>query len=259
MEEAARAAGYSVSISVLDPDEPYSDADVMARLPHAGSPAIVIAHDDTTGRAMRALRQAQPNAIVATGGEHLSEEPDDKDWRITLDDRGAAARATRHLLDLGHKTVHHLAIPSKAGRRLGWSDALAEAGREIPAPVECGWGIGSAYEAARELLDDPAVTAILCGNDDLAFGALRAAHLAGRAIPGDLSIIGFDDRPFAAYLTPALTTVDLDFRGVGRGAFELLRRRLERRGNRPRPAWRAPELIVRETSGPPDPRTSKGA
>ena len=116
--------------------------------------------------------------------------------------------------------------------------------------MRSGWSVGAAADAAAVLVADPSVTAILCGNDDLAFGVLHAAHRTGRGVPGDLSVIGFDDSPLAAYHVPPLTTVDLDFRGVGRGAFELLRRKLEG-AERPRPTWRSPELIVRETSGAP--------
>ncbi|PRY58668.1 LacI family DNA-binding transcriptional regulator [Glycomyces artemisiae] len=254
IEDAARAAGHTVSVSVMNPDQPYADADVLARLPHLGSPAIVIAHDATTTRAMRALRAAQPSTTVATGGGDLADETEAADWLVALDDRAVAARATRHLLDLGHATVHYLAIPSKAPRRLGWEQALRDAGRPVPPPAACDWSTASAYHAAIGLLEDPDVTAILCGNDDLAVGAVRAAHIAGRAVPGDLSVVGFDDCPYAAFQVPALTTVGLDFRGLGRGAFELLRSKLDG-APRPRPTWRQPELIVRETSAPPRNRT----
>ncbi|GAB4004943.1 hypothetical protein GCM10029992_51370 [Glycomyces albus] len=75
--------------------------------------------------------------------------------------------------------------------------------RDRRSPVaHSGWTVGTAYEAALELVADPEVTAILCGNDDLAFGVLYAAHRTGRSVPGDLSVIGFDDSPLAAYHVP---------------------------------------------------------
>lgn len=250
IEDAARDAGFSVLVSVMDPDRAYNEADILGRLSHDGAAAIVIAHDEVTAHAMQVLREKQPGAIVATGGEHLGADHEAADWRVLLDDRTVAARATRYLLSMGHNTVHYLAIPSKASRQTGWADALADAGIEAPEVVHSGWSVGAAAEAAAALVADPAVTAILCGNDDLAYGVLHAAHRAGRSVPGDLSVIGFDDAPLAAYHVPPLTTVDLDFRGVGRGAFELLRHKLEG-GSDPRPSWRSPELVVRETSGPP--------
>ncbi|WP_100445548.1 LacI family DNA-binding transcriptional regulator [Glycomyces xiaoerkulensis] len=255
IEDAARANGFTVLISVLDPAETYDEDEILARIPHDGAPAIVIAHDDTTVRAMRVLQKSQTHTTVATGGEHLGIELDGADWLVSLDDRTVAARATKYLLDMGHRNVHYLAIPSKASRQAGWTAALEEAGIEPSPVVHSGWTVGSAYEAALELVADPDVTAILCGNDDLAFGVLYAAHKTGRDVPGDLSVIGFDDSPLAAYHVPPLTTVDLDFRGVGRGAFELLRQKLES-GGQPRPTWRSPELIVRETTGPADRRSA---
>ncbi|MGW5449639.1 substrate-binding domain-containing protein [Streptomyces asiaticus] len=68
------------------------------------------------------------------------------------------------------------------------------------------------------------MTAVLCGNDDVAAGVMRAAREAGRRIPGDLSVAGFDDVPVAAFLAPALTMVRLDFGGLGRTCFGLLHR-----------------------------------
>lgn len=250
IEDAASAAGFTVLVSVLDPDQTYTEDDIQSRLSHEGAPAIVIAHDDTTTLARRVLRKSQPGAVVATGDDQLGLEPDADDWLVSLDDRIVAQRATRYLLSMGHRTVHYLAMPGKARRQDGWAEALTEAGIAPPEVVQSGWTIGSAAEAAVALVADPEVTAIMCGNDDLAFGVLHAAHHAGRDVPGDLSVLGCDDSPLAAYHVPPLTTVDLDFRGVGRSAFELLRSKLEG-GPKPRPAWRSPELIVRETSGPP--------
>ncbi|WP_026922509.1 LacI family DNA-binding transcriptional regulator [Glycomyces arizonensis] len=258
IEKAARAAGWSVSISVLDPEETHSDASIIARLPRAGEPTIIVAHDEPGMRARRTLLNAQPQALVAIGEYTGKDEP----WLIGLDDGQIAAEATRYLLDLGHQTVHHLAIPTAMGteadrkshRADGWAGALREAGRVPPPMIQSGWTIAEAFEAVKPLVADRSVTAILCGNDDLALATLRAARLAGRDVPGDLSIVGFDNSPFSAYTTPALTTVNQDFENVGRGAFELLRHRLDSSVPKPAPAWRAPELIVRETSAPPPSR-----
>lgn len=117
--------------------------------------------------------------------------------------------------------------------------------------MQGGWGPQGGHAAGLKLARDPAVTAILCGNDDLALGVLRALHECGRAVPGDVSVAGFDDAPHSAYLTPSLTTVRLDFTGLGRAAFALLHGVLEKAAQiGPRPVS-VPELVVRESSGPP--------
>ena len=95
----------------------------------------------------------------------------------------------------------------------------------------------SGYEAGQVLARDLRVSAVLCGNDELAFGVARAMNEAGRSVPASVSIVGFDDSPAAAFYSPALTTVRLDFRALGGVCFAKLRRFLA--GNRARPTLRA--------------------
>ena len=120
----------------------------------------------------------------------------------------------------------------------------------MPAPVQCGWTPRSGYQAGQALAADPEVTAVLCGNDDLALGVMRAMHEAGRAIPGEVSVVGFDDTPVAEFLTPPLTTVRLDFAELGRACFAMLLALTEQKAALPRPRRLEPELIVRESAGP---------
>ncbi|MFD4510027.1 LacI family DNA-binding transcriptional regulator [Streptomyces sp. NPDC058457] len=211
IEEAARGADFMVSISVLDDHAPLTSEDITGRLARPGEPVLVIAFNGPGRPAWRALPVGYPAAAVVEmppGGR-------DTGWPVVwLDDRTAAAQATRYPLGLGHGTVRYLAIPSsttKVGRRTeAWRDALAGAGRPAPEPLEGGWSPRSAYLAARALVADPQVTAVLCGNDELALGVLRAAREAGRDVPGDLSVVGFDDTPYAGFILLALTTVRLD-------------------------------------------------
>ncbi|MET9081252.1 LacI family DNA-binding transcriptional regulator [Streptomyces sp. NPDC004237] len=252
IEEAARAAEFAVAISVLDEHAPLTRDDVASRLARPGEPVVVIAFNASGERAWRALPADFPAAAVVErprDGGGLRGRPEA--W---LDDRVAAAQATRYLLSLGHRTVHHMAIPSsttRVGQRAeGWRDALVAAGRQVPEPLEGGWTPRSGHQAARSLVADPQVTAVLCGNDELALGVLRAAREAGRDVPGDLSVVGFDDALYAGYTHPALTTVRLDFEGLGRGAFGMLHRLLDPDNAPAPPLWAEPELIVRESTGP---------
>ncbi|MFJ9561079.1 LacI family DNA-binding transcriptional regulator [Streptomyces fuscichromogenes] len=252
IEEAARAAEFSVAISVLDEQAPMTADDVASRLARPGEPVVVIAFNAPGERAWHALPADFPAAAVVErprDGGGVGGRPEA--W---LDDRAAAAQATRYLLSLGHHTVHYMAIPSsttRVGQRAeGWRDALSDAGRPVPEPLEGGWSPRSGYLAARGLVADPEVTAVLCGNDELALGVLRAAREAGRDVPGDLSVVGFDDAPYAGYTHPGLTTVRLDFEGLGRGAFGMLQRLLDPENAPLLPLWAEPELIVRESTGP---------
>jgi DNA-binding LacI/PurR family transcriptional regulator len=261
IEEAARAAGVSVGVRVVDSEQPREVAAAVKRAVEPGGSLIVIAYDRAGTLALDAVPPWVPvTAMVETPAVP---PPPDKPW-IWLDDRQAAAEATRYLLSLGHRTVHYLAIPSStrtSQRQAGWRQALEESGAPAPAPVPCGWTPRSGYQTGQRLAADPEVTAVLCGNDDIALGVMRAMHAAGLSVPGNVSVVGFDDTPVAEFLTPPLTTVRLDFAELGRACFTLLRSLMEPSAeNQAADELHAqrpePELIIRESAGPPLPRGS---
>jgi DNA-binding LacI/PurR family transcriptional regulator len=256
IEEAARAAGFAVGVRVVESARPVEVADAVTRAIEPGGSLIVIAYDQAGTMALEAVPPDIPMAaMVETPSE---EQGRDRPW-VWLDDRKAARQATRYLLSLGHQTVHYLAIPSStrtSQRQAGWHAALEETGAPVPVPLQCGWAPRSGYEAGQVLAADPQVTAVLCGNDDLALGVMRALHEAGRAIPGDVSVVGFDDTPASEFLTPPLTTMRMDFAELGRACFALLLAALGQKDARPHERRPEPELIIRDSAGPPLPRGS---
>jgi DNA-binding LacI/PurR family transcriptional regulator len=248
IEEAARAADYSVSIIVVDSAAPEHVRRVVEKVtdPTAGG-VIVIGFDPSTVAVLAELPASVPAVGVTEPGRTAARQP-----YIALDERKAAAEATTHLLELGHATVHHVAIPSAKrvqGRQAGWRRALRAA--DVPAPpvVQAGWQLQDGFEAGRRLAADPGVTAVLCGNDDLALGVRRAMYEAGRDVPGDVSIIGFDDVPGAAYWTPALTTVRMDFLALGKASLAMIDAMLAGEVVDV-PDLPAPALVRRESTGP---------
>ncbi|CAM5687429.1 putative Lactose operon repressor [Streptomyces afghaniensis 772] [Streptomyces afghaniensis] len=169
-----------------------------------------------------------------------------------------ARTATEHLLDLGHRTVHHLAGPERwfaaRDRREGWRSALTARGTEQPAVLVGDWSAASGHEAGRALAADGDVTAVFAANDDMAIGVIRALTEAGRRVPDDVSVVGFDDVPVAAYVTPPLTTVRQPFDAVARGtpapgAGHRAAGHATATGERP-----PVELVVRASTAPPAPR-----
>ncbi|MER6764076.1 MULTISPECIES: LacI family DNA-binding transcriptional regulator [Amycolatopsis] len=154
--------------------------------------------------------------------------------RVGCDDRGGASLAARHLVELGHRRFGILAAPRLSAvtspfhgtreRLAGYLDTLAAAGITDVSITEAPWlSASTARAAATELLTASVrPTALLCMSDQLAFAAIAAAHRLGLRVPGDVSIVGFDDTPQAAWSEPPLTTVRQDLAGKGRVAGELV-------------------------------------
>ncbi len=166
-----------------------------------------------------------------------------------------ARAATEHLLDLGHLSVHHLAGPRRwyaARERLeSWRTALAERGCAEPPVVSGDWTAASGYAAGRELARDPEMTAVFAANDDMAIGLIHALAEAGRRVPQDVSVIGYDDIPVAAYIAPPLTTVRQPFDAVAREGLGLLVQTIEHPDKDTIRASDPPvELVVRASTGP---------
>jgi DNA-binding LacI/PurR family transcriptional regulator len=171
---------------------------------------------------------------------------------VAVDNAAGADLATSYLLDLGHRTVHHIAGPSSwldAQERVeGWRNALARAGAPEPALLAGDWSSASGYRIGRQIATAPDITAVFCGNDHMALGLLRAFAERGRRVPEDVSVIGFDDIPESGYFLPPLTTVRQDFGELGRRALDALIEMINGRQT-PRPCLRIPpHLLVRAST-----------
>ncbi len=148
---------------------------------------------------------------------------------VRLDNRQGAYLATRHLIEQGYQTIGHISGPldwwEAQERKLGWEMALTEAGRP-PAPeqwVEGDWSSASGQEACRRLFAQyPALDAVFAANDQMALAVLLEAQRVGRAVPGALGVVGFDNLAEAPYFNPPLTTMVQDHQRLGRAAVELL-------------------------------------
>lgn len=142
---------------------------------------------------------------------------------VHSDHVGGAAAATARLLAAGHESVHHVAGPADsfaaAERERGWRETLAAAGITPPEVVRGDWSADSGFAAGAALAG---ATAVFCANDQMALGLLRAFAEAGRDVPEDVSVIGFDDVPDAANYRPPLTTIRQDFTALAHRAVELL-------------------------------------
>jgi LacI family transcriptional regulator len=174
---------------------------------------------------------------------------------VRFDHRGGGLLATRHLLELGHRRIAHLAGPSNRftgrERREGYAAALIEAGLAPDARLIAEGDYS--FESGRDLLrrvwrERP--TAVFVGGDAMALGALRAAAELGVRVPGDLSLVAFGNPDFVRYATPAMTTIDLPVVEAGRTAAELVLARVANGGEREVRTLET-TLLVRATTAPP--------
>jgi DNA-binding LacI/PurR family transcriptional regulator len=183
---------------------------------------------------------------------------------VDVDDEGGARLAARHLLDLGHRDIAILAIDGPrstgreeggvVGRRLrGYRATLSDAGIDVPAdeiatgPASIAGGreaFGRLWDAGRR------PTALLAMSDGMAIGAIEAIHERGRTVPGDISVVGFDDVDLAASTNPPLTTVHQPVRGKGETAVRMLLSVIEGRDAAPGHQRLDTRLVVRSSTGP---------
>ncbi len=150
---------------------------------------------------------------------------------VQIDNIDAARKATQHLLDLGHRRIGFITGPLwnvlSRDRLHGYRDALLDAGLtfEDALVAQGNFSIASGVTAASQLLDLPdRPSAIFASNDEMAIGAIRAARDRGLRVPQDVSVMGFDDIRFAAFVDPPLTTVSQPGAEIGRVAMTLLLR-----------------------------------
>ncbi|MEH3075294.1 MAG: LacI family DNA-binding transcriptional regulator [Quadrisphaera sp.] len=261
VEQAARAEGYATSVVLLPEVGPREVRGAVDHLRDLGVDGlVVIAPDDAAAAAVEALDADVPVVTLeaplarsgggaegaGSGGDHPGP------LSASVDQEHGARLAVRHLLELGHGTVHHVGGPrtwlEARAREAGWRAELLAAGAPVPEVVPGDWAAAAGHRAAGPLVERGA-TAVFAVNDQVAIGLLGALWQRGLRVPEDVSVVGFDDVPEAAYLVPPLTTVRQDFDALGRRCLEVLLAGV--RGEPARPRRVVPELVVRASTAPP--------
>jgi DNA-binding LacI/PurR family transcriptional regulator len=209
---AARASRYTVDTVSLIDAEPGSVRGVVQSLLRQRVDAIVLIVADVAElEVVRGLDLGIPLiAVAATSRRGPS--------IVSIDQYRGARAAVRHLVELGHTTILHLAgppeYPDAIERVRGWRDELAANRLEVVDPLHGDWSPQSGYDLAGSLGVEPGMS-VFVGNDHMAIGLLSALRDRGLRVPEDVSIVGFDDVPEAAYLFPPLTTMRQDFAALG--------------------------------------------
>jgi LacI family transcriptional regulator len=175
----------------------------------------------------------------------------------TADDREGVRLAVAHLVELGHTRIAEVAGPQDLStglhRHEGFLGALAEHGLE---PEYVGFGAAFTEPEGVRVCEEvlaaaPDVTAIVAGNDLVALGCYDALAARGLACPERISVVGFNDMPFAGKFNPPLTTIRIPHYEIGAAAADLLLERLAGPGAPPRHVVLEPELVVRGSTAPP--------
>lgn len=240
VEEAARAAGYTVSSVTASHGREQSTHAALEHLMEQGVDALcVVAPRILSIELLRELDHGLPTLVVKA-------DPDPTFLTASVDQAYGAALAVRHLIDLGHRRIAHLAGPTDwfdaRARARAWEDELVAAGFPIREAAHGDWTSDSGYAWATSAELD--FTAVFAGNDQMALGVMHGLVERGLRIPEDVSIVGFDDLSDARHFLPPLTTIRQDFAALGRRSVEALLAELDGRPT-PRRSLIEPSLVVR--------------
>lgn len=246
IEEAAREYGYWVSTANIEPSDPASIPAGLAHLMAQNIEGLVVIAPQV--RVLRALAALSPDIPYVT----LQSTEVDPGHALSVDQIAGGRLATRHLLELGHRQIFHVAGPQDwieaEARMRGFLDELNAWDAPVTPPVLGDWTAEFGYYAGRELLRVRDFTAIFASNDQMALGLMHAVRDAGLDCPRDVSIVGFDDVPEARHYWPLLTTVRQDFAELGRRCVERL---LNPPTSAETPSVVAPHLVVRASTAAP--------
>ena len=241
--EAAEDRGYALAVVTLGSAGRIGEA--FERLHDQGVDGAIVLNE-----ASALARDADPGGLALV----VVDAPADPRFTVIGTDHAAGARAaTAHLLDRGAAAVHHVAGPTgsfaAAERERGWREELAARGIDAPEPRRGDWSASSGHGIGTALAADPEVTAVFAANDQMALGILRAFADAGRRIPEDVAVLGFDDIADASEFRPPLSTVRQDFGALGDQAVRLVVDSIEGAGEGAQdPPLLTPVLVPRASS-----------
>jgi LacI family transcriptional regulator len=252
---AARRAGCHLVLEACEGERPEEQAEATRGFIQTHVQGVILPPPLSEAGAVRDELEAAgiPWVSVAMG------LPPAGSLNVRIDDFAAASAMTRHLIDLGHRTIGFIRgnpnQTSSGERYRGFMAAVEAAGLDLGAmPVEQGYfTFRSGIVASERLLDRPVPpTAIFASNDDMAAATVGVAHRRGLHVPQDLSVVGFDDTALATTMWPELTTVRQPIAAMAEAALTMLLDELRAPGA-PEDGQQvlAHELIVRESSGPP--------
>lgn len=249
IEQAARRHGYGLALASLPDLEPLTIQTAVDFLLSRGVEGLVV---EIPSHTIPVDLTGLGDLPVVTSGDRIAGTLHQA--IVDVDQFAAAHEVTDHLLGLGHDTVWHVAGPrdwnAATTRMDGWRSALRAAGRRVPRVLYGDWSPRSGYVQGQKLATRDDVTAIFSSNDHMAMGIMRALVEAGRAIPGEISVVGFDDVPEAEFQIIPLSTVSMDADEVAEQALAELVAMIEGSAAPDREIRFQASLAIRSSSGP---------
>jgi DNA-binding LacI/PurR family transcriptional regulator len=244
IEHAARDAGYRITVTTIASSSYPSIKAALDQLQTQAVEAIVVIAPQV--RVLEAIRDLAISVPYVT----LQNADLDGEHGMSVDQVAGARLATQHLIDLGHTEIMHISGPQDwieaEARMQGYLEVINESDLRTRAPILGDWSSHFGYYAGLELLRFRDFTALFAGNDQMALGFIHACWDSGLNVPGDISVVGFDDIPEAAHFYPPLTTVRQNFTEIGRRAVSLLLTELQ--GGAAEQPTILPELVVRKST-----------
>ncbi|MEA3350710.1 MAG: LacI family DNA-binding transcriptional regulator [Chloroflexota bacterium] len=264
IEDVLQEAGYSLFVAASNRDSSREKIIVQAMRERRVDGIIVCTTQFCDEHRSQLEHYGFP--IIAIGNH----EESDYRWLVYHDDFYGSVQITKYLIELGHKKIAYLGNARAESTTQGRLNGLMQEMNAVSLPIpdeyifQCpngkpdGGEIGAKY--CVDLVDPP--TAIMCFNDMMAIGAIKALREAGKCVPIDFSVVGFDDVPFSAYTYPTLTTFEQPKYQLGYEAAQMMYKFLQSQSDmnsaKGQTLMLRGELIVRETTAPPSNKMNTG-
>ncbi|KAB8286600.1 LacI family transcriptional regulator [Bifidobacterium ramosum] len=257
IEQCCAKNGYIFDVVVVSNESPGSIENSVKEALQQNPAGIILLDYDTPSDAAREFIPDGTPFVFVSGTPHV-----DGLCQVCPEEHSTGYQLTRHLIDLGHRSLCYVCFPGNAGpatRRGGSEDACRDARIPSPTLFHSSWDAQDARSIGRLIGEKRQWSAVIADNDELAIGVLRGLVDVGARVPEDISVVGFDDHTLAKLWNPALTTVRQDFNRVGQEAFSLLQAQIndEREGRGRTDNWDRysiirSEMIIRESTATPN-------
>ncbi len=242
--------GYFVSLTMISGE---MEAHLNDRILNGHNfDGYILISKEVADQTLPALRKREMPTVL------IGHDPDFPDLHsVDVDNVDGGYKATKHLLDFGHRHVAAITGPLHTQESVDRLDGFKKAHREVAVPVtetlcvEGEYSQQGGYECMQRLLDHtPRPTAVFCVSDAQAAGALLALHRAGLTVPGDVSVIGYDDLPISRFTIPPLTTIHQPIYRMGERAADIVIDQIEGKNKEVLHVHLQADLVIRETCGP---------